>query len=179
MTLNLSRQRRSSRVLTLLTGLSLAVSAGYGFSAMRAAARQVNEAEADLAGCRRMIAEIERMREQPRIASLEVEPPSRIAEQVSAAVDAGGLPPESLIRVEPQAPVRVGRSQYQVRATTVELEDATLEQIVRLAHHLSDAQEGLTVRDLVLSEPRTSDPSQERWRAEVTLTQMIFSPTIQ
>ncbi len=169
--------RRLTGLLALM-GLLLAVFAGFGFQSMQAARRQLDQSFEDLQEARSLVADIQRLRQQPRVASLEVEPPSQIAVRVSAALQAAEIPTASLIRVDPQPAVRQGRSPYQLRATQIELQEVSLEQVIRFAHHLGDERQGMTVRDLFLSEPRTESASGEVWDAEVTLTQMIFSPTI-
>lgn len=170
--------RRSSRVLAGLLVLGPAVLAGWAYQSLRVASGSVQTAEADLSECRQLIADIERLRQRPRVAALDEETPSAITNRVSQSIRAASLPTTALIRVEPQAPVRVNRTQYMLRSTRIELSDVSLEQLVRFADALGDVEQGMIVRSLILTEPRSQASSPERWMAEITLTQSIFSPTI-
>ncbi len=109
------RPRRSAKLLTALIGLILAISAGYALRSMQAAQRQLDSARTDLQRAQEMASEIVRLRDQRRIASLAVEASSQIAERVSSSLQAAGVAPASLIRVEPQSAVRIGRTPYLLR----------------------------------------------------------------
>ncbi|TWT82570.1 hypothetical protein CA13_40330 [Planctomycetes bacterium CA13] len=130
----------------------------------------------DAAQVQKWAREIVQARHRPRVASLEVEPPDRISRRVDVALSAAEIRPSSLLSVDPQAPSRVGRTAYQLRATQMVLQDLTLKQVILFSSALRDAENGMTVRDLSLT-PRTNPLVQEEhWNVRLTLTQMIFSP---
>jgi hypothetical protein len=162
----------------MVLGLAAAVLAGVSSLELRKHGEWLARAEGELRDCQQLVQEIARLRVRPRVASLEVEPSSRIAERVEAALTRSGVRASSLVRVEPLAPVRIGSSSYQLRQTSVSLEDVTLEQVVRFADALSEPDEGLSVPDLVMTAASTPASGGDRWSVQVGLTQMIFSPTI-
>ena len=125
----------------------------------------------------RVSSDLERFRIAPRIASLEVEPPDRIAARVSSAAKEANLSPFSILSVDPQLPVRMNRTAYQTRATQVVLQSVSLQQIAGFASGLEDAGSGMIVRDLSLDRSTVvGENDSELWNVRLTLTQMIFSP---
>ena len=82
------------------------------------------------------------------------------------------------MKEQPLDPIRIDRSDFEIRATDIELSAATLPQIVAFCDALRDPDTGTTVRDITLTEPRggANSGKQEKWVAQLVLTQMIFSP---
>lgn len=121
---------------------------------------------------------------RPRVASLDAEPPDRIASRVERAMTAAGVAFTSLASVQPQAATRVNQTAYLIRPTLISLENVTMRQTIEFCLALENQEEGLVVRDLnvssrvarTITRARPSDASGERWDATLTLTQMIFSP---
>ncbi len=125
----------------------------------------------------RLSRDLERFRNSPRIASLEVEPPDRIAGRVSAAAKQANLSPLSILSIDPQLPVRVNRTASQIRATQVVLQNTTLAQVAGFVGGLEDPSSGMIVRDLSMNRsPVLGENDSELWNVRLTLTQMIFSP---
>jgi len=135
------------------------------------------DAYQSLAQCEQVAADLNRLRGAPRVASLEVEPPDRIAARVTSAALKASLPSFAITSVDPQAASRIGRTAYLSRATQLVLTDVTLVQIAQFATALQDESEGMVVRDLSLSSRENrGDDEVERWDTRLTLTQMIYSP---
>jgi hypothetical protein len=127
--------------------------------------------------CFQLVRDLQGFRNAPRIASLEVEPPDRIAARVTAAASDAQLSPASILTVDPQSPVRVGRTDYQIRATQIVLQNASLAQVAVFVSGLEEVSEGMIVRDLSLNRSTTqAENGIELWNVRLTLTQMIFSP---
>ncbi|MGB7324936.1 MAG: hypothetical protein WBD31_08685, partial [Rubripirellula sp.] len=89
----------------------------------------------------------------------------------------------ALLREQPTDPQRIGRSDFEMRMTTIGLAPSTMVQILKFCDALRDEKSGTMVRDLRLSVPRSPENGNqansgdvEKWDAEMTLTQMIFSP---
>jgi len=59
--------------------------------------------------------------------------------------------------------------------TRIELRQVNLPQVIRFADQVVDESSGLTMRDLRLRSPAET-PTGETWSAEITLTQLTFSP---
>jgi len=157
-----------------LLGLTLMLAS---WSYYRNAKRAADEAARLSGECERLIDELQSFRGAPRIASLEVEPPDRIAARVTTAAAVAHLSPASILSVDPQPLVRLGRSAYQLRATQIVLQNASLEQIAGFANGLEEPSAGMIVRDMSLNRSKSlGENASELWRARLTLTQMVFSP---
>jgi hypothetical protein len=124
-----------------------------------------------------MTSEIERLNNAPRIASLEMESPDEISQRITSALKRLKSSATSLQSVDPQPPRRIAKSEYQIRATEVELGQVKLSDLARFITALTKDGQGLEVRDIVLSETRTASKTSETWTARLTLTQVIYSPT--
>ena len=171
--MSLLRNRLPLVVLVIAAVTAVLVSWSF-YRAAKAAAQNASDGYAQ---CQKLVGELERLRNAPRIASLEVEPPDRIAARVTSAAANAELSLLSILSVDPQAAVRIGRSAYQVRATQIVLQDATLRQVASFVGGLEDTSSGMVVRDLALNRSQSiSADSSERWNARLTLTQMIFLP---
>ena len=83
------------------------------------------------------------------------------------------------MKEEPSDPQRVQRTDFEMRATAIELAPATLPQILRFCEALQgprNRHDGAGHR--AVSAPRNEGPDEkeERWESQMVLTQMIFSP---
>lgn len=145
----------------------------------RSAATRLDQARADLAEVSLKLTEIDRLRAAPKVAALRLESPAEIANRVSAAREAAGLPQSALLKEQPLDPVRIDRSDFELRATMIDLSAASLPQIMAFCQALRDEETGTTVRDITLREARlgANGGDGEEWVAQLVLTQMIFSPT--
>lgn len=169
----------------------LAAYAAVGVFDVRSASRRLEQARADLDETREKLAEIREASARPKVASLQAEQPAEITNRIDHARRSAGLPESAMIRVLPGSPQRIGRSDFELRATEIELASATLPKLVRFIEALSDEETGSKVRDVRIGLPEsmrrrtgngTPDRQKaqgevERWKTEMTLTQMIFSPT--
>ena len=182
--MNLLRNR--FRVVVVLFGaVALIFFSVSLFRSAKVAAQNAANAHAE---CLRFVDEIKRFRDSPRIASLDVEPPDRIAARVTSAAANSELSPASIVSVDPQSPVRIGRTEYQIRATQIALQNASLRQIAGFVSGLEEPSSGMIVRDLSINRSRVqavvtsrltrvaAGESSELWNVRLTLTQMIFSP---
>ena len=168
-----TRNRFSAMVL-FLGAISLIVASLSLYRSAKVAAQNAIDGYTE---CNRLVKDIEGFRSAPRIASLEVEPPDRIAARVTSAVADGKLSTSSILSVDPQTPVRIGRTEYQIRATQIVLQNASLEQVAAFVTGLEEASEGMIVRDLLLNRsPSQGENGLELWNVRLTLTQMIFFP---
>jgi hypothetical protein len=94
---------------------------------------------------------------------------------IEQAAQAAGVGPGSLRRITPEAPQRLGDSAYKEKPTLLALDDVTLEQLVRLVHHLVSSQQGLCPKSIRLSAPRKA-AADSAWSAEIVLTYLIYDP---
>lgn len=163
--------------------LLIAIASGYW--AMRRSAGRLQAAQLQTQECQKMASEIAQLRDRPGFAALDIDSPRTITARAEEASKLAKLSPTSLVRIEPQAAMRLRDSPYRLRPTRLELRGVTLTQIINFTHAMIDESQGTTVRDLRLTlnppkegpEPETrADGHVDRWTAELVLTQLIFSP---
>ncbi|MEM6979624.1 MAG: hypothetical protein AAF539_08125 [Planctomycetota bacterium] len=166
-------------VLIVAVFLVLVFSAGRWSRASRASQNALQ----DLRDVRQLTDEIKRIGDQPRIASLDIEPPDRITRRVQAAAAEADIADDSILRVDPQSVIRIGQTRYQIRPTLIVIDDVSLSEITHFAKALADEKNGMTVRDLTITSrapvrgrTQAVNAAGERWDARLTLTQMIYSP---
>jgi hypothetical protein len=139
-----------------------------------------NEAAAAMEGLDDSIELVEKLKlaqNKPRMASLEVEPPDRIASRVTIAAEIASIPSAAIQSIDPQSPVRLGQSAYEVRSIAIVLQNVTLLQTAQFAQSLQDMESGMVVSDLQLNRSlNVGEDNVEYWNTRMTLTQMIFSP---
>lgn len=168
---------RKNVYIPAFVGLFLIGCAVATFTMMRSRADRFSRAEHSVARCQKLIDQIAKLKAAPRLAALEADSSTGLSERIESSRSAVGIPQASLVRIEHQPAVRLGRSQYRVTPTRIELTNITLNELVRMADALADESNGLTVRDLEFSRGNRQQSPVERWDAEFTLTQLVFSPT--
>ena len=166
----------------LWSSLLVLVLAGYAWFGWRDAAvamAQYEQSRENLDEYSSLLNRIARLKQRPRVASLAVEPPGALSARVSEALKLANIAPAALLEVEPGQPVRVEKSEYKIRATSIRLRDVTMVQTIAFCDALRDHETGSKVRDLVMREPdsRREKVRTETWNAEMVLTQTIYSPT--
>lgn len=174
-----AKQMARQRILIVVAIAILGVYAIFSLLDAQAAQNRLSQARGDLAEVTAKIDDMDRLKEAPKVAALELESPEEITNRIANALAEAGLPASSLSEERPLDPQRIQRSDFQLRATTIKLTPVALPQIIRFCDALHDAESGAVVRDITLTDPKNgaSDGKQEKWEAEMTLTQMIFSPT--
>ncbi|QDT08817.1 hypothetical protein [Planctomycetes bacterium K23_9] len=171
-------QQKLRHPLTLFTVLLVAgtLAVAFFYQGYASAVRADQKAQTDLSRVEELAKNMAAAKARPRLAALEVEPPDRISRRVNEALEAAEISPESLLSIDPQPVSRIGRSDYQNRATQIVLQEVTLKQLVEFTRSLRDEADGMDTRDLSLT-PRTSNSvNEEFWDVRLTLTQRIFSP---
>ena len=170
-----SRRRLLLGIVFLLLTMYAVMAISDAFSARR----RLESARADLAEIRSKLDDIERWQQAPKVAALKLESPAEIANRVAAARKTAGLAQAALLREEPTDPQRIPRTDFEMRTTTIELAPTPLPVLLRFCQALQDEETGSLVRDIRLTTPSGSENQSEEevWGAELTLTQIIFSPT--
>lgn len=183
-----AKQTRRTRLLIAVALGVLATYAVISILSAREARQRLSQAQDNLTETRVKLREIAQLQKAPRVASLNLESPGDISKRIDAALQAAGLTTE-LLDQNPDAPQQVQKTDYQIRATSIDLAPSTLSQILKFCDALQDPETGSVVRDLTLTPPqnpgntsnsgagrRANQGGQEKWEAQMTLTQMIFSP---
>lgn len=165
----------------VLIALALGILAVYALLSLldaRAAQTRFVQARGDLAEVQRKLADIDRLKRAPKVAALQLESPAEITNRIAAALKLAGLSKSNLLKEEPADPQRIQRSDFDQRITTINLTPATVPQILKFCDALRDEETGTVVRDITLTEPPngTNGGEEEKWEAELVLTQMIYSP---
>lgn len=173
------RELRSRRLLIGAIGMSLVMIAAWSWLTMSDARAGAIAANDDLAECKALVESIRKINDRPPVIALEASSQAGISAEVEETVQAVGLPANSLRIVDPQEPERIGETQYENRSTRIEIEEATLRQILQFSEQMEAKNAGYRMRDLVLTVNENSSRSRELWDVEAVLTQTVFSPTTQ
>ena len=170
-----AKNPKRQRLLISVAIVVMGIYAVIGVMETKSKQKRLEQSVRDLDAIHTMLIDINRLKTVPKVADLAAE----IRLVISAARSAAGLPESSLLREEPTAPKRIGRSNFELRSTTIDLAPASLPQIVAFCENLRDENSGTLVRDLTLTEPRNGSQQgrPESWKATLVLTQMFFSPT--
>ena len=175
---SLPREQRSRLILFGTPLLVMGVTALYAWSSASDTASRLEDAREELRDMQRMAADISRLKDRPRIASLEMESPDEISNRVTGALNQNSIRGARLKSLDPQQPERVGQTDYQERSTEIQLENVTLPELATFAEGLMATGQGLQVRDVILAEPDRAGTKSgtETWLATVIVTQIIYSP---
>lgn len=140
-----------------------------------AASRRLDADQRDLAELLHKIDVIERVADAPVVAALTVESPDQILNRILAALKQATLDEKVLANQVPSQPQRIAGSDFTLRRVEIQLNAASVSQIVAFCEALKDESTGSLVRDLQLYEPRRVG-NRETWKSQLTLTQLIYSP---
>lgn len=171
MKLSVSQRRMVITVGLVLLGLY----AAFSYQSVRVSNSRLYAAEEDLGEMEQKIDDIKRLSSAPRVAALELESSDATLNRIHDALSKAGLSQDALSNQAPQTPQRIGQTDFTMRTVEIYLKHAPLEKIVAFCDALRDEETGSVVRDLDLSEPKSSGPT-EQWKSQMILTQMIFSP---
>jgi len=126
--------------------------------------------------CREIAPQIESWRQKPFTAQSQAIEQPQLHQQIEKAATAAGFLPGSIDRISPEEPRRFGESAYKEVPVQVPVKGVTLRQLALFLHHLSTTDDSnLTVKSMRLTAPRGEETG-DRWRAEITLTYLIYSP---
>ena len=185
--------RTAALVVILLLLAALAVSS---FREMRDAAEAAAvTAREDADEAERLARDFRTLQTVPVVAAVTADTEREINQRVETARTAAGLSTAAIGDVRPQRqPAGVVGTDYATRSTQIELAGVTLAEVVAFATALENASEGARVRRLQLAAPldEAAEPAEaaaavatsadaaapERWNAELSLTQTIYSPTV-
>jgi type VI protein secretion system component VasK len=166
----------AGQVLAIVLAV-VGVGASYWYYAKNS--EQLKTATENLSACRALAAQIAEAGKSPQRARLE----SWSLDDLGRAVEKGAtdaqLAADRVLRIDPQAAKRLGKSDYLEQATEVELLAVTLRQIIDFLYNVTHSDDQLQIGTLRLRMPHeTNEPSgQELWLADIVLTQRIYAPT--
>lgn len=142
-------------------------------------AERLETAARNLHQCKTLAAKIADAAQTPQRARLESRSIADLGTTIEKAATDAQLARDRVLRIDPQAAKRLGKTDYLEQATEVELSAVTLRQIVEFVYNLARTDEQLHVRTLRLRMPHDAGNSTapELWLADIVLTQRIYAPT--
>jgi hypothetical protein len=148
-------------------------------------------ADGDLAACQTMAPQIRSLRNTPLMAQAQALQQPDLNQRIERAATAAGFGPGSIDRISPDEPRRLPDSVYKEVPVQVPVRGVTLRQLALFLHRLTqdpaasgEANTGkqggsgtLRVHAIRLVAPRGEETG-DRWRAEITLTYLIYAPAV-
>jgi hypothetical protein len=136
-------------------------------------------AQANLKDCEQLAQQIQNAQQAPQRASLDTWSQDDLGSAVENAASEAQLRRDRILRIDPQSPKRLGKTDYLEQATEVELSAVTLRQLVDFlfAVQARDDQLGIGTLRLRMPHGNSGEQSPETWLADVVLTQRIYAPT--
>lgn len=153
--------------------------AWLGFSEWRLIAATGRRAAAieSLERCRELSARIVIERQNPETAAADSQAEEELSQQVESWAAHAGLGASSVERIDPIAPRRLNDTDYVVEGADIELGEARLDQLARLAASVERDDPRLAISSLRISAPRGEAADRdERWRVELALTYLRHAP---
>ena len=185
-------RRRILVVVAIATAAVFAVTKWFDVNSLESSLAQ---ARADGREVDEKLAVISKLNSAPLVASLRLDSPAQITNRIAAALAKSKITPSSLLNEQPLDPQRLDRSDFEIRSTIIELKPNPLPKILAFCDALREADSGTLVSGLVLSDPgmssgaaagnrqsrsnrgnQANQADDEVWKAELTLTQVIYSP---
>lgn len=171
----MSEQRRRSIIFgTLLLVLVCAAAWSY---ARYASARSLAERELDNARAAAALGDqIRQMQRQHTLRSGQELGDTQMTLLVQEAADAAGVDFDGVVQsIRHDDPRRVNGTPYQQKSSELRLRGITLEQLVRMLHHLETANPGLRATRMNLTDPSEGGPTV--WNVEpLVLSYLIYAP---
>jgi hypothetical protein len=158
---------------------ALGVVAFWSYGRMAGARARAADAASDTQACEVLQAQIEGLRQRPKLAEEKATEQPKIVGRIQQSADEALIGPgytASLVRIDPSArPIRLGESAYTEKRVTVSLDQLKLGQLVDFLYPLIADRRGLRTKRIALTAPRT-DELGDRWNVELTLGYLIYSP---
>ncbi len=167
-------QRQFKIVLSLAAAILLGANL-FAWATYERARGDALDSLRDAQICRKLAAQITSLRTQPTMADTSQKAIEELAARVQLSAESVGINPDDIASIAPDQPTRLAESPYLEQATTVQLREVTLPQLVKLLCNLSDNRGGLRIKAIHLSIP-PQQVTGDLWSAEITVTSMIYSP---
>lgn len=167
---------RRMLIMLAVLGAMLVLTAGWTYQYMMAGRSSAVAASDELADGLSMMAQIDQISRQPRLAADREKLSTETTSLIEAAAEAAGIDKgASLRRFSYPAPRRLGNSAYKEMSTQVQLQSVSMKQLVDLASAPSLQEAVLNVESIRISAPRESDDA-DNWNAELVLTYLVYDP---
>lgn len=159
--------------------IGLASLVAFCYLRFRVSQESAHAAALNVSVCRSLVERIEALRQRPVLAGSQGRSSDELSERIDRLGKQANFAGSSIQSIDPQTSIRVGDTAYKEQSTHVELRDVTLPQLAHFLRLLLEEDSQVRLSSVRLSAPRTDAPpsfASETWRAEVTLTYLIFSP---
>jgi len=166
---------RHFKIVLSLAAATLLVANLFAWATYERARGDALDSLRDVQICHKLAAQITSLRTQPTMADTSQKAIEELAARVQLSAQSLGITPDEIASIAPDQPMRLADSPYLEQATTVQLREVTLPQLVKLSCNLSDNRGGLRIKALHLSIP-PQQVTGDMWSAEITVTSMIYSP---
>jgi len=166
---------RRVTILMLLLAVGACLALAWSCAYMSDRRRAALVAFADLGKCYEMAGRIEALNKLPTMAIEHELLAAETTGLIEKAARSAGVPAAGLVRITPEAPVRLADTAYKEKPTQVLLRNVTLKQLVTLVHKLACANQALHPKSIRIAAPRAEETA-NRWTAEVVLTYLIYDP---
>lgn len=162
-----------------LAGLALSVSLGANAWWYHRETTRQDAALENLAVCQELARQIAAAQNAPQRASIATWSQDDLGTAIETAATDAQLSRDRVLRIDPQAPRRLGKSDYLEQATEVEFSAVTLRQLVEFLFAVQGRDDQLEIGTLRLRVPHGKADAEcpETWLADVVLTQRIYAPT--
>lgn len=164
------------RLLSLIAG-TLGVGASYWYYSKSASRLDISADS--LRHCEQIATSIRLVRESPHRARIQTWSQDDLGTVIEKAAADAQLARDRVLRIDPQPPKRIGKTDYQEQLTEVELLAVTLRQLVDFVFNVTSSDDQLEISTLRMRMPHESQSlaNPELWLADVILTQRVYAPT--
>ncbi len=171
----MNKNVNTSRLLTL-TAVALGIGAVWSYLHLQDARGNALRAQEDVEDSRRLVHAIETMRTRPALIGEHQREQAELTRRIEETAKVAGIAPGSLALIEPGPAQRLGDSAYLEKPTQVLITQVTLRQLARFLADLTTADASLHVKSLLLNPAESREAGEENWKADVTLTYLIYAP---
>jgi hypothetical protein len=165
------------RLILLIFYIGLAFLVVICYQQFLASENSARLAALNVQECRKLVERIAATRQQPVRAGIQRRTPEELSERIDRLAKQANFASNSIQSIDPVTPIRVGETAYKEQTTQIELRDVTLPKLAHFLRLLTEEDLELRLSSIRLSAPQTgASTGSENWRAELTLTYLIFSP---
>src|SRR5438093_9270184 len=104
--------RAQSRLFMGSVSMALVALALWSYARLNASRLAAQSAAENVQACRRLAQQIVILRDRPSLAATEARATTELARRVEEAAQKAQLPPDRIVRIDPQASRRIGESTY-------------------------------------------------------------------
>lgn len=170
----MNQQRRFVWLIGALGGLLMA-GCVFSYSQLASAKDQARRADGQHTSVISAIGQIEKLNGRPELASADTQRSARLTALIESTANESGIPSDQIRHIQTPAPRRLDGGPYLRQSKHVQIERATLPELLALLHDLEAGGSTLQLDELRLFAPH-SERIGSRWRAEFTVSYLVYAP---